>query len=127
MTIHPLSDPEEVLWRREILASAMSQAQGITRVFKLAHTNAWPQLDLAKRVARAMKKSPPRSTIKYSDYLKKVVLPLIPSKTQYDDVFWSCLLHIASKSDIPGCHIGGPFHTYIYKVYDDFNPEDVLE
>lgn len=126
---HALANPAELLRRREFYASAIDQAAGIHRVFDLAQARKLPQLDLAHKVAQGIAASPPSkdSIADMGNYVKKHVVSQIPRKTRYDDVFWCCLLHVLDAESVPECTIGGPFHELIYRVYDDFDPEDVLE
>lgn len=127
--LHSISDPEELLQRREFYASASDQAEGIHRVFELAQNQARPSLDLAKKVAAHCIGTPPKNDRRRDlvSYVKRNILSLVPRNTRYDDIFWCCLLHILDAEDVPECYIGGPLHELIYQVYDDFDPADVLE
>lgn len=124
---HALADPEELLRRRQFYASAIDQAAGIHRVYELARRNNLPSLEEARSIARGIASAPPRhdSPQSMASYVKEHVISNISTKTRYDDVFWCCLLHILDAEDVPECTIGGPFHSLIYRVYDDFDPEDV--
>ena len=124
---HALADPEELLRRRRFYASAIDQATGIHRVYELARRNNMPQLEQAQTLARHIAASPPRhdSPNALGSYVKENIVSKMPRKTRYDDVFWCCLLHILDAESVPECSIGGPLHELIYKVYDDFDPEDV--
>jgi hypothetical protein len=124
---HALADPEELLRRQHFYASAIDQAAGIHRVFELARKNSLPALEQAQEVARGIAASPPRhdSQKALAHYLRENVISKIARKTRYDDVFWCCLLHILDAEGVPECTIGGPLHSLIYRVYDDFDPEDV--
>jgi len=124
---HALADPEELLRRRQFYASAIDQATGIHRVYELARRNAWPQLELAQKIAHHVASAPPRQDSRpaLGSYVKENIVSKVPRKTRYDDVFWCCLLHILDAESVPECSIGGPLHELIYQVYDDFDPEDV--
>lgn len=124
---HALSSVAGLLQARVFYASAMDQAPGIHRVYALAQKGSWPQLELANSVAKHIAASPPSYDSKRAMglYIKKNILSRVPQKTRYDDVFWCCLLHVLDAEGVPECSIGGPFHEFIYKVYDDFDPADV--
>ena len=126
---HALSDPTELLRRTSFYESAKDQGPGIATVYQLAKKNSLPQLQLAYDVARAVESSPPRhdSLPSLAQYMNSVVLSKIPRKTRYDDTFWCCLLHILDSNNVPNCEIGGNLHNFVYKVYDDFDPQDVLD
>lgn len=124
---HALANPEELIRRRRFYASAMDQAPGIHRVYEIARKKALPQLELAQKVSKRIAASPPQhdSAVALGTYVKENIISQIPRKTRYDDVFWCCLLHILDTEAVPGCTLGGPMHELVYKVYDDFDPEDV--
>lgn len=126
---HAVSDPRVLLARMRFHASAMEQATGIHRVYELARNKNLPQLDLATKIADAISSAPPdEDSYGYlASYLRTHVLSQIPNPTRYDDTFWCCLLHLLDQQQVPECQIGGPLHEFIYRVYDDFDPQDVLE
>lgn len=126
---HALSDPQELISRQRFYASARSQGPGIRAVYELALQNSYPQLSLANKIADAVAASPPQddSPISLARYMKEVILDLLPRKTRYDDMFWCCLLYLLDSKNVPNCEIGGVLHNFIYKVYDDFDPRDVLD
>ena len=110
-------------------SSAKDQADGIHRVYELAQAGKRPQLKAAWSAARAVLANPPESTASgfLARYIQDVVLYSLSKKIRYDDVFWCCLLYILNEKKVPNCSIGGPLHGVIYRVFDDFDPEDVLE
>ncbi len=124
---HALASPEELLKLQHFYASAIDQAPGIRRVYELARRGGFPQLEEARSIARDIAASPPRhnSPQSMANYIHKHVTSRISRKTRYDDVFWCCLLYLLDTGSVPECSIGGPFHSFIYHVYDDFDPEDV--
>lgn len=122
-----LAELEVLEHHQYFYASAMEQSEGIHKVYERAAINSSASLELAKRAVSSVLAAPPKKDESLVSYLNKIVLSGLPLKTQYDDVFWCCLLHLLDEKDIPDCAIGGQLHKVIYQVYDDFNPEDVLE
>lgn len=125
---HSLADPEELFRQQRFYASAVDQEPGIHRVYELATKNALPQVEEARSIAKGIASNPPKNDSPQflAAYVKDTVVSKISGKTRYDDVFWCCLLHILDLEAVPNCSIGGPFHNLIYRIYDDFDPEDVI-
>lgn len=106
---------------------ALVKESDLKRVFDQAKTKMSAQFTKAEEIADSMALSPPKTDAKPDlfKYIRDNVLVEIPNKLQYDDTFWSCLLYLLASKDVPLCSIGGPFHKMIYRVYDDFDPNDV--
>jgi len=126
---HAISDPLVLFERQRFYASAKSQGPGIHKVYTLAEKAGAPQLSLAKKVFDFVSSNPPAEDSPHylAEYMRDTILSQIPRKTRYDDSFWCCLLYLLDKNNVPNCEIGGVLHSFIYKVYDDFDPQDVLD
>lgn len=111
----------------EILVKEAATSADVRRVYQLAESSGRPSFGRAKDVASMVEASPPKedSPAYMLRYVRDVVLPAVPRRVHYDDVFWSCLLYILDTKKIPFCSIDGPFHDTIFEIYDDFDPSDV--
>lgn len=127
---HALADPNYLLeivgfyWDSVIDRGVDNKARSIHEWAISSHK---PQADLARAIAGTVCGNPP--AVSDFDGIRKYflakVLSKIPKKYVCDDVFWCCFLAEIDSSDIPECSFGGPIHKMVYKVYDDFNPDDV--
>jgi len=124
---HALSNPEELLRRNDFYVVASAQSEAILRVYEAAKSKDSSQFNSAEEVADTIAMSPPAtdSHASLANYVRDMVLSSVPLRMRYDDVFWSCLLYLLDHKEVPFCAIGGPFHKMIYKIYDDFDPNDV--
>lgn len=100
----------------------------VRRVRNWAKRQGKPQVDTAHAIARLVAAAPPRFTSFNSvkKYFLDTVLSNIPKRYCYDDVFWCCFLAEIDDSGVPECSLGGPLHKMVYKIHDDFDPDDVV-
>ena len=127
---HALADPNYLLeitafyWDMVVDKGIDNKARN---VHQWARSKAKPQMDTAQAVAALVRAEPPSATDfrGMREYFLAKVLSNIPKPFAHDDVFWCCFLTEIDNSDIPECSFGGPLHKMVYKVYDDFDPDDV--
>lgn len=103
---------------REALVTVASNAKAEKR----------PQFAKAKLLVSNISSNPPKGTSKADvwPYFKSRVLDDMPKRYRYDDVFWSCFLTLLYSSGVPQGVPGGIFDQLVFRVYDDFNPGDVV-